>query len=67
MKILDFGLAKLIEVEPTGDDASTCTVEETTEKGTILGTVTYMPLVLKRDSGWLNGNKPANVNNLTIQ
>src|SRR5512137_523746 len=42
VKVLDFGLAKLTEAGPIGEDASTRTVEATTEKGTILGTVAYM-------------------------
>jgi serine/threonine protein kinase len=42
VKVLDFGLAKLTESGPAGDDASTRTAQETTEKGTIVGTVAYM-------------------------
>jgi serine/threonine protein kinase len=43
IKVLDFGLAKLTE-EPESKpaDASTGTVEPETEKGTIVGTVSYM-------------------------
>jgi len=42
VKVLDFGLAKLAEAGPVGDDASTRTVEATSEMGTIIGTVAYM-------------------------
>ena len=43
IKVLDFGLAKLIEEpESKPTDASTGTVEPETEKGTIVGTVSYM-------------------------
>jgi serine/threonine protein kinase len=45
VKILDFGLAKLIEsVEPSGDFGATMTMARTpvTEEGVILGTVAYM-------------------------
>ena len=45
VKILDFGLAKLVEAaEPPGDAAATMTMTRTpaTEEGVILGTVAYM-------------------------
>jgi Tol biopolymer transport system component/tRNA A-37 threonylcarbamoyl transferase component Bud32 len=45
VKILDFGLAKLVETaEPSGDAAATMTMARTpaTEEGVILGTVAYM-------------------------
>ena len=45
VKILDFGLAKLVEkVEPSGDLGATMTMARTpaTEEGVILGTVAYM-------------------------
>jgi len=45
VKILDFGLAKLVEsVEPSGDFGATMTMARTpvTEEGVILGTVAYM-------------------------
>ena len=38
-KILDFGLAKLLGVNPTADSAASTTI---TEEGTVLGTVGYM-------------------------
>jgi eukaryotic-like serine/threonine-protein kinase len=41
IKVLDFGLAKLTEVEPLQEDAATGTAA-TTEEGTIMGTVAYM-------------------------
>ncbi len=42
VKVLDFGLAKLTETAPLGEDESTHTLKPTTEEGTILGTVAYM-------------------------
>ncbi len=42
VKVLDFGLAKLTEAAPLGDDEPTRTVKPTTEEGTIVGTVAYM-------------------------
>jgi Tol biopolymer transport system component len=42
VKVLDFGLAKLTEVAPTGDAETVATLEPTTEEGTIVGTVGYM-------------------------
>ncbi len=42
VKVLDFGLAKLIEPIPTSEDESTRTMRPTTEEGTIVGTVAYM-------------------------
>jgi eukaryotic-like serine/threonine-protein kinase len=42
VKVLDFGLAKLIESAPPGEDEATRTLKPTTEEGTIVGTVSYM-------------------------
>ena len=42
VKVLDFGLAKLTESTPVGEDASTRTIRPTTEEGKIVGTVAYM-------------------------
>jgi tetratricopeptide (TPR) repeat protein/TolB-like protein len=43
LKILDFGLAKLIDrVPPTGRTADVETAEMVTEAGTVVGTVSYM-------------------------
>jgi len=42
VKVLDFGLAKLTEAAPRGDDEPTRTVKPTTDAGTIVGTVAYM-------------------------
>jgi eukaryotic-like serine/threonine-protein kinase len=42
VKVLDFGLAKLTETAPAGQDERTRTMRPTTEEGTILGTVAYM-------------------------
>jgi eukaryotic-like serine/threonine-protein kinase len=42
VKVLDFGLAKLTEAAPLGDDEPTRTVKRTTDEGTIVGTVAYM-------------------------
>ncbi len=42
VKVLDFGLAKLTEATPAGEDESTRTMRPTTEEGKIVGTVAYM-------------------------
>jgi serine/threonine protein kinase len=42
VKVLDFGLAKLTEATPTGEDDTTRTMRPTTEEGKIVGTVAYM-------------------------
>src|SRR5271165_710737 len=42
VKVLDFGLAKLTETAPAGDDEATRTLRPTTEEGKIVGTVAYM-------------------------
>ena len=42
VKVLDFGLAKLTESTPVGEDESTRTIRPTTEEGKIVGTVAYM-------------------------
>jgi serine/threonine protein kinase len=42
VKVLDFGLAKLIERPPMGEDQSTLTIQPRTEEGTIVGTASYM-------------------------
>jgi serine/threonine protein kinase len=42
VKVLDFGLAKLTEATPTGEDDATRTMRPTTEEGKIVGTVAYM-------------------------
>ena len=42
MKVLDFGLAKLTEATPTGEDEPTRTMRPWTEEGKIVGTVAYM-------------------------
>jgi Tol biopolymer transport system component/predicted Ser/Thr protein kinase len=42
VKVLDFGLAKLTETAPLGEDEATRTLKPTTEEGTIVGTVAYM-------------------------
>ena len=42
VKVLDFGLAKLTEAAPAGEDESTRTLRPTTEEGKIVGTVAYM-------------------------
>jgi serine/threonine protein kinase len=42
VKVLDFGLAKLTEATPVGEDESTRTIRPTTEEGKIVGTVAYM-------------------------
>jgi eukaryotic-like serine/threonine-protein kinase len=41
-KILDFGIAKLIDFTPTDPSAATQTLRQQTSEGTILGTVAYM-------------------------
>jgi Tol biopolymer transport system component len=42
VKILDFGLAKLIETTAPGEDEPTRTLQPRTEEGAIVGTVAYM-------------------------
>ena len=42
VKVLDFGLAKLTEPAPAGEDEATRTMRPTTEEGKIVGTVAYM-------------------------
>ncbi len=42
VKVLDFGLAKLTETAPLGEDEPTRTMRPATEEGTIVGTVSYM-------------------------
>jgi Tol biopolymer transport system component len=42
VKVLDFGLAKLMEAAPASDAETAVTLEPTTEEGTIVGTVGYM-------------------------
>ena len=42
VKLLDFGLAKLIEPGVIGEDDATRTVKPPTEEGVILGTIAYM-------------------------
>jgi Tol biopolymer transport system component len=42
VKLLDFGLAKLRETAPIGEQDATLTVKAVTEDGTILGTIAYM-------------------------
>jgi serine/threonine-protein kinase len=42
VKVLDFGLAKLTEPAPPGQDEETCTIQPETEQGTIVGTIAYM-------------------------
>ena len=42
VKVLDFGLAKLIERPPVGEDELTGTLLPWTDEGTILGTAAYM-------------------------
>ncbi|MEO7652547.1 MAG: protein kinase, partial [Bryobacteraceae bacterium] len=42
VKVLDFGLAKLVEVSGDGSDEVTKTLRPETEQGAILGTVAYM-------------------------
>jgi len=42
VKVLDFGLAKLIDSMPDNESGTTQTAQPMTEEGTIIGTVTYM-------------------------
>src|ERR1700730_15925956 len=42
VKVLDFGLAKLTEAAPAGEQEATRTMKPATEEGTIVGTVAYM-------------------------
>jgi serine/threonine protein kinase/Tol biopolymer transport system component len=42
VKLLDFGLAKLLEPEQTSPDDSTLTSPPLTEEGTVMGTAAYM-------------------------
>jgi len=42
VKILDFGLAKLLEPEETSPDATTVTARQFTEEGHVVGTPAYM-------------------------
>jgi serine/threonine protein kinase len=42
VKVLDFGLAKLTEAVPIGEDGATRTLKPTTEEGTVVGTVPCM-------------------------
>ncbi|MBK5292684.1 MAG: protein kinase [Acidobacteriia bacterium] len=42
VKVLDFGLAKLTEPDPVGEDEATRTAKLATEDGAILGTVSFM-------------------------
>ena len=42
VKVLDFGLAKLSEMIPIGEDEETRTLKPPTEEGTIVGTPAYM-------------------------
>jgi serine/threonine protein kinase len=42
VKVLDFGLAKLTEATPAGEDDSTRTMRPPTQEGKIVGTVAYM-------------------------
>jgi eukaryotic-like serine/threonine-protein kinase len=42
VKVLDFGVAKLIEAHPLSDEQAAPTLQPTTEEGVILGTVSYM-------------------------
>lgn len=42
LKILDFGLAKRVDVVPPGDETKATTVSRHTEPGTVMGTASYM-------------------------
>ncbi|HSW50986.1 MAG TPA: protein kinase, partial [Bryobacteraceae bacterium] len=42
VRVLDFGLAKLTEAAPLGEDEATRTMRPTTEEGKVVGTVSYM-------------------------
>jgi serine/threonine protein kinase len=42
VKVLDFGLAKLTEMLPSGEDDAVLTAKPSTEEGKIVGTVAYM-------------------------
>ena len=42
VKILDFGLAKLTQPEPTGDRTGAATLSAATEPGVVMGTLGYM-------------------------
>ncbi len=42
IKILDFGLAKAMSIEPSGSSAEAVTLPLTTSAGTVLGTAAYM-------------------------
>ncbi|HKB72603.1 MAG TPA: protein kinase [Thermoanaerobaculia bacterium] len=42
LKILDFGLAKLLPADPGGADTAAPTIEAATEPGVVLGTLGYM-------------------------
>ncbi len=42
IKVLDFGLAKLLEPENSSSEATTLTARPFTEEGTVVGTVPYM-------------------------
>jgi serine/threonine protein kinase len=42
VKVLDFGLAKLMEAVPPGPEDATRTMRPATEEGTIVGTIAYM-------------------------
>jgi Tol biopolymer transport system component len=42
VKVLDFGLAKLLELSDSSADASTMTAHTVTEEGAVVGTIEYM-------------------------
>lgn len=42
IKVLDFGLAKLLDPTDSSPDAATLTARPLTEEGTLLGTAAYM-------------------------